>query len=157
MRFVRAAWKFFCYALGIALLLAIAVQLWFYAHVLWWRSNDPASSAFMERRLEALHAGFSAMKADGFPVRCIHPQGAIYLSLQLDVVGRTLHGKVVEGNEAIRKTILEHAGLAVVPFQAFGLMEETGWFRLSIGAVSMDEIESMFPRLRALFAGVSRS
>ena len=56
MRFVRAAWKFFCYALGIALLLAIAVQLWFYAQVLWWRSNDPASSAFMERRLEALHA-----------------------------------------------------------------------------------------------------
>ena len=55
----------------------------------------------------------------------------------------------MDGNEAIRKSILEHAGLAVVPFQAFGLMEETGWFRLSVGAVSMDEIAQMFPRVRA--------
>jgi aspartate aminotransferase len=37
-----------------------------------------------------------------------------------------------------------------VPFQAFGLAEDTGWFRLSVGAVSMDEIEQAFPRLRAL-------
>jgi aspartate aminotransferase len=40
----------------------------------------------------------------------------------------------------------------VVPFQAFGLEEESGWFRLSVGAVSMDEIEACFPRLRDLLA-----
>jgi aspartate aminotransferase len=107
-------------------------------------------NASVHERLEALHAGFSAMKADGLPVECIHPQGAIYLSLQLAVIGRSIDGQVLDRNEAIRTAILEHAGLAVVPFQAFGLMEETGWFRLSVGAVSMDEIEQMFPRLRAL-------
>ena len=37
-----------------------------------------------------------------------------------------------------------------MPFQAFGLDEETGWFRLSVGAVSMEEIAEMFPRMRAL-------
>jgi aspartate aminotransferase len=123
--------------------------------------NEAAFHAFrtqmdaaVRERLDALHTGFSAMKADGFPVACIEPQGAIYLSLQLDVVGRSLDGRVLEGNDAIRKAILEHAGLAAVPFQAFGLMEETGWFRLSVGAVSMDEIEGMFPRLRALLARV---
>ena len=46
--------------------------------------------------------------------------------------------------------MLEHAGLAIVPFQAFGLDEETGWFRLSVGAVSMEEIAEMFPRFRGL-------
>ena len=34
------------------------------------------------------------------------------------------------------RLLLEHAGLAVVPLQAFGLHEESGWFRLSVGAVS---------------------
>ena len=123
--------------------------------------NEPAVRGFRERmnaavheRLEALYAGFSAMKAEGFPVACIHPQGAIYLSLQLDVVGRSIDAAFLDGNETIRKTILEHAGLAAVPFQAFGLMEETGWFRLSVGAVSMQEIEQMFPRLRGLLGRI---
>ena len=95
------------------------------------------------------------MKADGLPVECIDPQGAIYLSLRLNVIGRSIDGTVIDGNEQVRKVILEHAGLAAVPFQAFGLMEETGWFRLSVGAVSMDEIANMFPRLRALFARIA--
>jgi aspartate aminotransferase len=54
----------------------------------------------------------------------------------------------IDGNEAIRTLLLEHAGLGVVPFQAFGLEEETGWFRLSVGAVSLDEIAQMFPRVK---------
>jgi len=121
--------------------------------------NESAVHAFraqmngaVRERLEALHAGFTAMQREGLPVECINPQGAIYLSLRLNVIGRSIDGTVLDNNEAIRKVILEHAGLAVVPFQAFGLMEETGWFRLSVGAVSMDEIAEMFPRLRALLA-----
>ena len=108
--------------------------------------------ARVRERLEALYAGFSAMRAEGLPVDCVNPQGAIYLSLRLDLIGKTVAGTTVKSNEAIRRLLLEKAGLAVVPFQAFGLQEETGWFRLSVGAVSMDEIASMFPRLRALLA-----
>jgi len=112
-------------------------------------------NAAVRERLEALYAGFTAMKAEGLPVECIDPQGAIYLSLRLNVVSRTFDGSVLDGNEAIRKAVLEHAGLAVVPFQAFGLMEESGWFRLSVGAVSMEEIEQMLPRLRELLLRMS--
>ena len=39
-----------------------------------------------------------------------------------------------------------------MPFQAFGLKEESGWFRLSVGAVSVEDIEAAFPRLRVLIA-----
>jgi aspartate aminotransferase len=101
-------------------------------------------------RLEALYAGFARLKKDGYPVDCVSPQGAIYLSLKLDLIGRAIEGVRIESNEAIRLLLLQRAGLAVVPFQAFGLDEETGWFRLSVGAVSMDEIEACFPRLREL-------
>jgi aspartate aminotransferase len=43
--------------------------------------------------------------------------------------------------------LLEAAGVAAVPFQAFGLPEETGWFRLSVGAVSIEEIEAGISRV----------
>jgi len=37
----------------------------------------------------------------------------------------------------------------VVPFQAFGLQGENGWFRLSVGAVSLRDIEESLPRVEA--------
>ena len=104
----------------------------------------------VQQRLDALYAGFRRMKQDGYPVECVNPQGAIYLSLRLDLVGRTVGGVHLENNETIRHLLLDRAGLAVVPFQAFGLDEDTGWFRLSVGAVSMHDIEACFPRLRQL-------
>jgi len=93
-------------------------------------------------RLDALYDGFMAMRRDGLPVHAIAPQGAIYLSVQFDLIER------FGTNEAIRKFLLEEAGFAVVPFQAFGLKREDGWFRLSAGAVSLDDIEQGLQRVR---------
>jgi aspartate aminotransferase len=101
-------------------------------------------------RLDALYNGFSEMNDAGYPLECVYPQGAIYLSLRLDLKGRRYRGAGLDTNHAIRELLLEHAGLAAVPFQAFGLDDETGWFRLSVGAVSLEEIQQCFPRLRRL-------
>jgi aspartate aminotransferase len=62
-----------------------------------------------------------------------------------------MNGSLVKTNEDVRRLLLG-AGLGVVPFQAFGLAGDTGWFRLSVGAVSMDDISDAFPRLRTLLA-----
>lgn len=104
----------------------------------------------LQERLDALYSGVMEMKRDGLPVEAIEPQGAIYLSLRFDLFGRVFDGQTVTTNEQIRRLLLDRAGLAVVPFQAFGLKEESGWFRISIGAVSTDEIRAAFPRLREL-------
>jgi len=104
----------------------------------------------VQARLDALFDGFERMRGDGYPVQCIRPQGAIYLSLRLDLIGTALAGRTIETNESIRRLLLDEAGLAVVPFQAFGLPEDTGWFRLSVVAVSSEDIEAAFPRLRRL-------
>lgn len=112
-----------------------------------------ASKTKVKERLDALYAGFVAMKRDGFTVDAIAPQGAIYLSAKFDWIGQTIRGRTIRTNEDIRRLLLEEAGLAIVPFQAFGLREDTGWFRLSIGAVSMEDISAAFPRLRALTSG----
>jgi aspartate aminotransferase len=104
----------------------------------------------VQQRLVALYDGFERLKAEGYPVACISPQGAIYLSLRIDAIGRAFDGKPIDSNETLRRILLDEAGLAVVPFQAFGLAADSGWFRISVGAVSMDDIEAMFPRIRAL-------
>ncbi|RKH47474.1 aminotransferase class I/II-fold pyridoxal phosphate-dependent enzyme [Corallococcus sp. AB049A] len=96
-------------------------------------------------RLEALYKGFQRMKDAGLPVEAIAPQGAIYLTVRFDVVGKD----GLATNDAIRKRLLEKARFAVVPFQAFGLAEDTGWFRLSVGATSVAEIEEALPRVEA--------
>jgi aspartate aminotransferase len=106
----------------------------------------------LAERLEALYAGVMAMKKDGFPVDAIEPQGAIYLSVRFDLFGRTVRGVPVKTNDDVRRLLLEEAGLGVVPFQAFGFEGDTGWFRLSVGAVSLDEIAAAFPRLKAMLA-----
>lgn len=105
-----------------------------------------------EARLQMLYDGFSAMAQDGLPVEAIPPQGAIYLSVRFNLHGKTLRGTTLSDNEAIRAYLLEQAGCAVVPFQAFGLQEETGWMRLSIGAVSKEQIAAMLPRVREALA-----
>jgi aspartate aminotransferase len=93
-------------------------------------------------RLDALYTGLCALRRDGLPVDAIAPMGAIYLSARFAPDG------LPATNEAIREYLLRSAGLAVVPFQAFGVAEDSGWFRLSVGAVSLAEIERMLPRLR---------
>jgi len=124
--------------------------------------NRRAIAAFRETmdagiraRLEALYRGFRGLGSEGYPVDCVHPQGAIYLSLRLDLVGRKARGARITSNDDIRGLLLEEAGLAVVPFQAFGLPDETGWFRLSVGAVSLADIEAAFPRVRKLLDSIA--
>ena len=103
----------------------------------------------LQARLDALYDGFESMRHEGLPVRAIAPQGAIYLSVQFDLVGRD----GITTNEQIRRLLLERAGFAIVPFQAFGLKAETGWFRLSVGAASVEAIRDGLARVRAVLAG----
>jgi aspartate aminotransferase len=110
--------------------------------------------ARIAERLGAMHEGFTGLKAAGYPVDSINPQGAIYFSAQFRLHGRSIDGRSITTDEDIRTLLLERAGAAVVPFQAFGVQGDTGWFRLSAGAVSLDEIKSLFPRIRALLDDV---
>jgi aspartate aminotransferase len=95
----------------------------------------------VQQRLDRLATGFAAMQKEGYPVEVIAPQGAIYLSVRFAIPGQT--------NDATRKLLLDRAGFAVVPFQAFGLREDSGWFRISVGAVSLAEIDAALPQVRA--------
>lgn len=107
-------------------------------------------------RLDALFSEMVRLGEAGLPVEAIAPMGAIYLSARFALHGmRTPTGEVLEADEQIRRYLLERAGMAVVPFRAFGARGESGWFRLSVGAVSLQTIEDTLPRLRAALEALS--
>lgn len=111
--------------------------------------------AALKVRLELLHHGLQAMKSAGLPVDSIAPMGAIYLTARFAPFGRrTPQGVELRTNEEVRRYLLEAAQFAVVPFQAFGVEGESGWFRLSVGAVSEDEIRSALPRVQKALAAL---
>jgi len=98
-------------------------------------------------RLIRLYEGIKAMRARGLPVDAIPPQGAIHLAFRVDLIGRGF-----DTNEQIRRWLLHDAGLAVVPFQAFDLNEENGWLRMSVGTVTIDELDRALSRLEEAVA-----
>jgi aspartate aminotransferase len=95
------------------------------------------------------------MRERGLPVESVAPEGTLYLSARADLLGRSVAGRRIQTDEDIRRLLLEEAGVAVVPFQAFGLKREDGWFRLSVGAVSVTAVEQGLKRLEALLERVA--
>ncbi len=75
----------------------------------------------IEIRLREIHKGFMKLKAEGFAVDAIAPQAAIYLTIKLDLKGKTTkEGEVLQTQAEVTAYILNEAKLAVVPFYAFG-------------------------------------
>lgn len=113
------------------------------------RSHRESMVAGVRTRLDLLFQGMESMRGAGLPVSAIAPEGAIYLSVKFALQGRVApDGTRLDSDEAVRRYLLHAAGVAIVPFQAFGVAHDTGWFRLSVGAVSPEQIARMLPRLR---------
>jgi len=103
----------------------------------------------IQRSLDALYKGMKQLKEEGFPVDAISPMGAIYLTLKLDVQGKkTREGEVLDNSMKVTLHLIKEAGLALVPFTAFGGNPDSPWFRASVGACSFQEIDQVIPRLK---------
>ncbi|WP_223650314.1 pyridoxal phosphate-dependent aminotransferase [Hymenobacter psoromatis] len=104
----------------------------------------------LQATLDAAYHGLKQLREQGYPVDAIAPAGAIYLTAKIDVLGRrTAAGEVLATTKEITAYLLTEAGLAVVPFSAFGAAATAPWFRLSVGAESRASVEAALPRLRA--------
>ena len=122
--------------------------------------NTPAVNEFVNdfkgkiaHSLEVLHAGIQEMKSKNFAVDSIKPMGALYLTIKLDYVGKTTEdGKVLKDSTDLVFYLIENAGVALVPFSAFGNSREMPWFRASVGACSVEDLQKMFPKLEDALA-----
>jgi aspartate aminotransferase len=106
-------------------------------------------------RLNGFHHGIQQMKAEGFSVDSVTPEGAIYLTVQFDLKNKTTSkGKHIQSTADITAFLLEEAQLAVVPFSAFGADAESTWYRLSVGTASMENVTDALAALRNALMGL---
>lgn len=109
----------------------------------------------LSRRLDGFYAGLQQLEAAGLPVAVIPPQAALYLTVKIDLRGRVAPGgQVLRTGKDIYAYLLAEAAVALVPFYAFGLPDDSPWFRLSVGTVREAEIPVIVERLRQALAKV---
>lgn len=106
--------------------------------------------AEIEERLRSIHNGLIALQKKGYPVDSVSPQAAIYLTIKLDLAGKTTaDGNPLVSQSDVTSYILGEAKLAVVPFSAFGAGANSPWYRLSVGTSKKEEIPEMLGKLEA--------
>lgn len=110
----------------------------------------------IDRLLNGFYERFQTLKGDGFKVDAIAPQAAIYLTVQLNLVGQTTpDGRVLENTADVTQYVLNEAKLALVPFYAFGASKDSTWFRLSVGTAREEELDAIFEKLRSALNALS--
>jgi aspartate aminotransferase len=86
----------------------------------------------------------------------VAPEAAIYLTIKMDLAGKkTSDGAVLQDQAAVTAYLLEKAGLAIVPFYAFGADKASPWYRLSVGTCKEEEISKMLHQLREALADLT--
>jgi aspartate aminotransferase len=109
--------------------------------------------AKIQNSLNTLHQGFQQLKAEGFKVDSIEPMGAIYLTVKVDYAGKTTpDGDLLKTATDINFYLIKEAKVALVPFSAFGTDEDVCWFRASVGASTLEDIEQLIPRVKDALA-----
>lgn len=106
--------------------------------------------AEIDERLHSIHNGFISLKQKGYQVDSVSPQAAIYLTVKIDLAGKTTaEDTLLDTQAAVTSYILSEAKLAVVPFSAFGAGSKSPWYRLSVGTSKKEEIPEMLFKLEA--------
>ncbi len=112
--------------------------------------------AELEERLQRIYEGFQKLKNEGFTVDACAPQAAIYLTIQINLVGKkTENGTELATQSDVTSYILNEAKLAVVPFYAFGASKDSDWYRLSVGTCKKEEIPEMLEKLGSALSKLS--
>lgn len=101
-------------------------------------------------RLQKIYKGLMTLKSEGLPVDAIAPQAAIYLTVKIEAAGsKTNNGIILKDQKDVTAYLLNEAGLAVVPFYAFGAPGSSPWYRLSVGTCKKETIDDMLNALGA--------
>lgn len=101
-------------------------------------------------RLDGFYAGFMKLKDRGHAVDAIAPQGAIYLSVNIDILGkRTAGGAVLDSDQAVQDYILGEGKIGILPFSWFGARDYANWFRISVGTCARDDIAAIMASLES--------
>lgn len=95
-----------------------------------------------EKRRDVMYERINAIPG----LSCLKPQGAFYIMLNIkNILGRTYHGRAIEGSMDFAELLLAEKQVALVPGVAF---EAEGYCRLSY-ATSLEQITKGLDRIEA--------
>ncbi len=109
----------------------------------------------IEERLWRVYNGFTDLKSKGYAVDAIAPQAAIYLTVKIDLKGKSFNGNLLATQTDVTQCLLAEAGLAIVPFHCFGADKESTWYRISVGTCTMEDLNEVFIRIEKVLAALS--
>jgi len=110
----------------------------------------------LQNRLQGFYTGFMALKDKGYPVDAIAPQAAIYLTVKIDLVGKTTpEGITLKDSDAVHHYLLNTVKLGVLPFSWFGAVNYGDWFRISVGTCRQEEVTEVLAILEMHMAELS--
>ena len=98
--------------------------------------------------LSGFYEGFMSLKNDGYSVDAIEPQAAMYLTVNLNLIGKTGPNGVIENTDHITSFLIDEAKIGLIPFTAFGSLNNPTWFRLSVGTCTADEVPAIMSNLK---------
>jgi len=103
----------------------------------------------LQTSLDSFYRGFAEMEKEGFPVSAIPPQAAMYLTVRIDLRGKTNPaGDLIESMDDVTAHLLNYAGVAIVPFYAFGAPTSSPWFRISVGTCRPEVVKDVLNSIR---------
>lgn len=121
-------------------------------------NDDAAVSSYLTfirgaagERLQVLYDGLTAL-GERYPIRALSPQGAIYLSAEFALRGWRTATATLQTPADVRVWLLQETGMALVPFDAFGAGHATDWYRASVGAVGVADLQAVLGRLQTALA-----
>lgn len=98
----------------------------------------------IKQRLDGFYSAFMKLKSQGFKVNAIAPQAAIYLTVEIDILGKIKpDGSKINDTKDATKYLLDEAKIGLVPFTAFGSFENPTWYRLSVGTCHLSDVEEV--------------
>ncbi|RYE00234.1 MAG: aminotransferase class I/II-fold pyridoxal phosphate-dependent enzyme [Sphingobacteriales bacterium] len=106
----------------------------------------------IEERLLMINDNILALKAKGYPIDAIAPQAAIYMTIKIDLKGRSYKGKPFSNQEEVTQFLMDEVGIALVPFYCFGADKESPWYRISVGTARIEDLEKVFRKMEMVFA-----
>lgn len=109
----------------------------------------------IEIRLSKIYEGIIGLKNKGYAVDAIAPQAAIYLTIKIDLVGKvTSNGNLLSSQKEVTNYLLQEAKLAIVPFSAFGAETTNPWYRVSVGVIKLEDIETVISNVESALAAL---
>jgi aspartate aminotransferase len=103
----------------------------------------------ISERVNKLYNGFSALREVGYPVDAIQAEGAMYLTVKIDLIEKTTaSGEVLKDAEDITMFLIKEAKVGFVPFYCFGACRQSAWFRISVGTLQLESVPVVIENLR---------